>query len=144
MANIIKAYKPGFKTGTLIVILDTAIVVMSVMAFKNIEVGLYSTIAIFLMGKMIDIIFEGINFAKMIFIISYKNKEIAKEIAIQMKRGVTSIYGKGMYRNEEREILLCIVSRSEVGNVMKIAKSIDKNAFIIISNAREVYGEGFK
>ncbi|MGN1301239.1 MAG: DUF2179 domain-containing protein, partial [Clostridia bacterium] len=59
-------------------------------------------------------------------------------------RGTTAIYGKGMYREEEKKLLLCVASRREVREIRKIVKEIDKNAFLIITNAREVYGEGFK
>ena len=96
------------------------------------------------MGKMIDISFEGINFSKMIFIISDKYVEISDNINKSLVRGTTGLYGKGMYTNKERTVLLCIVNRNEVSKIRKIVDEIDKNAFIIISNAREVFGKGFK
>jgi uncharacterized membrane-anchored protein YitT (DUF2179 family) len=96
------------------------------------------------MGKMIDIIFEGTNFAKTLLIISPKYKEIAEEIGKELNRGSTGIYSKGMYTNEERTMLLCVGSRTEAYTIQSIAKKIDKGSFIIILNAREVLGKGFK
>jgi len=144
LANIIKAYRPITKTGTLIVIFDTIIVLTNTIFFKDIEVGLYSALVIYIMGKILDIFFEGIDFAKMLIVISPKWEEISKKINKELRRGTTALYGKGMYRKEEKNILLCIMSRAEAREARMLIEKIDPSAFIIISNAREVYGEGFK
>ena len=144
LAQIIKSYRPNLKTANIIVFLDAIIVTISTIVFKEIEIGLYSAIAIYVMGKMLDIFFEGIDFAKMMFIISPKYKEISDRINDEIKRGTTAIYGKGMYKQDEKELILCVASRQEVGRIRKIINIIDKNAFLIITNAREVYGKGFK
>ena len=144
LTQIIKAYKPNIKISNLLVVLDTIIVTMNVIFFKELEIGLYSAITIYVMGKMLDIFFEGIDFAKMIYIISPQNEEIAKQIGERIRRGSTSLYGKGMYKKMDKEVLLCVASRGEVREIRKIVKEIDKNAFVVITNAREVFGEGFK
>ena len=96
------------------------------------------------MGKMIDVFFEGIYFTKLFLIISDKNEEIAKEIGKEVTRGSTGIFGKGMYTNENKLILMCAASRKDISRVKIIAKKIDPKSFIIITNAREVVGQGFK
>lgn len=144
LAQIVKAYKPDIKTGNIIVLIDALVVVASTVVFGEIEIGLYSAIAIYIMGKVLDLFFEGIDFAKMMIIISPNFQEISNEINKKIRRGTTAIYGKGMYREEEKKLLLCVASRREVREIRKIVKEIDKNAFLIITNAREVYGEGFK
>lgn len=141
---IIRSYKKNYRTSSLIVAVDSIIIGLNVIFFKNIEIGLYSAITIYLMGKMIDIIFEGVNFTKIMFIISDKYKKIAEEIGNKVDRGSTGIYAKGMYTNEEKMMLLCVGSRNEIAKIKQIAVSIDKKAFIIISNARETWGKGFK
>lgn len=141
---IAKAYKPHFKTSSIMVIVDTIIIAVNVILFKKIEIGLYSAISIFLMGKVIDIVFEGINFTKMVYIISNKYEEIANEIDKQLQRGSTGIYAKGMYTNENKIMLWCIGSRNEAAIIKQIATKIDSKAFIVISNARETWGKGFK
>lgn len=144
LTQIIKSFKPGIKISTLIVILDILIVTLNVIFFKALEIGLYSTITIYIMGKILDVFFEGINFGRIIYIISPKYEYIAKEIGSRIGRGTTLLNAKGMYKKQERNILMCVASRNEVRDIRKIINETDKNAFIIISNAREVFGEGFK
>lgn len=144
LSYVIRAYKPQYRSSNLILIIDFIIITLNVLFFRTIEIGLYSAIAIYLMGKMIDIIFEGTNFAKMLFIISPKYKEIAEEIGKRVNRGSTGLLSKGMYTDEEKMTLLCVGSRTEAYIIEGIAKKIDKGAFIIILNAREVLGKGFK
>ena len=141
---IARAYKPYMKTSSIIVVVDVIIIGLNVIFFKKVEIGLYSAISIYLMGKMIDIVFEGINFTKMVYIISQKYEEISKEIDKQLQRGSTGIYAKGMYTNTDKMMLMCVGARNEVARMKQIATQIDPKAFIIISNARETWGKGFK
>ena len=144
LAYVIREYRPNIRTGSLIVIIDTIIIVVNVIFFIQILIGLYSAITIYLMGKMIDIIFEGINFTKMVYIISDKYLEISDRIVKDLQRGATGIYAKGMYTNEEKVMLLCVVSRNEAMRIKQISKKIDPGSFVVISNAREAFGIGFK
>lgn len=144
LSYIIKSFKPNLRTSNLIMIIDTIIVGLNVLFFKETEIGLYSAITIYIMGKIIDIVFEGTNFSKMIFIVSKEYERISKKINKEIKRGTTGLYGKGMYKNDELTMLLCVAGRSEVAKVIHIVKKIDKRAFVIVSNVREVIGNGFK
>ena len=141
---MIKEYKPMFRTGNLITIIDFIIIFLNVIFLEKIEIGLYSAITIYLMGKVIDILFEGIYFTKLLFIISDKNEEISKFIENEVKRGVTGIYGKGMYTNKEKLILMCAIGRNNLAEIKTKIKQIDPKAFLIITNSREVLGVGFK
>ena len=141
---IAKAYKPHIRTSNFIVIIDIIIVTLNVFFFKKVEIGLYSAISIYIMGKMIDIVFEGVNFTKMMFIISKQYKEIAEEVGKKLERGSTGIYAKGMYTREKRMMLLCVGARGEIAKIKQIATELDPKAFIIIVNARETWGKGFK
>lgn len=144
LTYIIKSFKPHYKSSTLIVIIDIVIVTLNVIFFRDIEIGLYSAITIYLMGQMIDLIFEGVNFTKMMFIVSDQYDKIALEIGKKVDRGSTGIYAKGMYTNKDKMMLLCVGSRNQIAKIKNIAVSIDNKAFIIISNARETWGKGFK
>lgn len=144
LSYIIRSYHSRFRVSNLIVIVDIIIVFLNMLVFKKVEIGLYSAIAIYIMGKMIDIIFEGVYFTKSMFIVSNQYKEIAKEIGEKLDRGSTAIYAKGMYTKEKRMMLWCVGSRNEVLRIKEIAKRIDPYSFIVISNAREAWGKGFK
>lgn len=144
VTNIIRSYNAKYTTSKLIIIIDTVIVILNVIFFGEIEIGLYSAITIIIMGKVIDILVEGTNFSKLLFIISEKNDKIAKEIGTNVKRGSTGIYGKGMFKDNSKIVLMCAIGRGDLPKVKQIVKEIDKDAFIIISNAREVLGMGFR
>lgn len=144
IANIIRTYNREISVGNVLQILDIIVVLLNIIFLKQIEIGLYSAIAIFLINKMLDFIFEGINFSKMIYIISDKYKEISDMINKEIKRGATGIYGKGMYTNQEKMIIMCVAKRKHIMKIKEISRQIDSEAFIIITDAREVYGLGFK
>ena len=143
VSRIISKMFPEFKIGSLMVIFDIAIVTINIIALKQIEIGLYSAIAIYIIGKVVEVIAEGTNFRKMIFIVSDKYEDIAKEISQKLERGSTAIKAIGMYKMEERKILWCVATKWEITKIIQIAYKIDNNAFMSIFNAREVYGMGF-
>ena len=130
--------------GKVITIIDIVIVMANLIVFNEVEVGLYSAIAIYLMGKMIDIVFEGVDFTKLLVIISDKSEEIAKKIGEKAGRGSTGIIGKGMYKHDDKLVLLCAAARGDIAKIKTIIHEIDSDSFVIVANAREVLGEGFK
>lgn len=144
MSYIVREYKPTISFSRAIIIMDVIIVSLNVVFLKEIEIGLYSAIAIYIMGKMIDILFEGIYFTKLLLIISDKNEQIAKQIGDKIKRGTTGLFGKGMYTKEEKMVLMCAASRGDIAKIKMVARKIDPHSFIVITNAREVVGLGFK
>lgn len=144
ISYIAKEYKPTISMSRVIIMIDIAIVSLNVFFFREIEIGLYSAITIYLMGKMIDILFEGIYFTKLLFIVSNKNEEIAEKIGEKIKRGTTGLLGKGMYTNEEKLVLMCAASRRDIAKIKMIARQVDPTSFIVITNSREVVGLGFK
>ena len=144
VANLIKTYNPYSTISKYLTIIDIVIVTLNVVFLGRIEIGLYSAITIYLYGKMVDIIFEGIYFTKLLFIISDKNQEISNAIVSEVGRGVTGLYGKGMYKNNDKLILICAASRRDVYKIKDLARRIDRKSFIVVANAREVVGKGFK
>lgn len=144
LVYLIREYHKKIRISNLLVIIDVIVVALNVLFFRELEIGLYSAITLYLMGKIIDIFFEGIYFTKMVFIVSEKNEEISNIIHRDIPRGTTLLYGKGMYTRKERNVLWCVTSRGEAITITQITKQIDPHAFIVISNAREVFGKGFK
>lgn len=144
IANIIKAYNSNILISRYLTMIDIAVIALNVIVFRKVEIGLYSAIAIYLYGQLIDIIFEGVYYTKLLFIISDKNEEISNVIEKEVKRGVTGLYGKGMYSDTDKLVLICAASRGDVAKIKSFAKEIDPKCFIVVANAREVLGKGFK
>lgn len=123
-------------------VLDGAIVIAGVSVF-GIRQAMYAIIAIFVVSKVSDSIIEGLKYSKQAFIISDKSAEIAKNIMDSMDRGVTGIQAKGMYSGDGKEMLFCVVPKKEISYLKDLVRETDPAAFVIVSDAREVFGEGF-
>lgn len=132
--------------GRLIFIVDIIIVAGALFVYKSFESPMYAIIIIFISTRIIDSILYGTDrgTGKMIFIISKKNKEIAKKIIDDIGRGVTAIKSRGVYSDTEDEMLLCAVNRQQVYKTYDIIHSIDSDAFVIVGAMGEVVGQGFK
>ena len=139
---IVQKYFKHYTVPQLLIVIDGAIVLTGAAVF-GLNKALYAVIAVYINSKVMDSILEGLKFAKVAYIISDHYEEIAKEILYTMERGVTGISARGMYSNKEKQMLFCVVSKKEIAPVVEIVSSIDKKAFIIVSDAREVMGEGF-
>lgn len=139
---ILHHFFPHYTVPQLITIVDGVIVLSGAIVF-GINTTLYAIIAVYITAKVSDGILEGLKFAKMAFIISDSYDEIAAQIIRQLDRGATGIYSKGMYSNQERNMLFCVVSKKEISKLVKIVSQTDPRAFVIVSDAREVMGEGF-
>lgn len=142
-AEILRRKGIHLSVGTLMFIFDTISIVMSLIVFKNLFLVLYSVIAIFLSMKVIDIILDGINVAKAVYIMSEKSEEIADAIIHTLGRGVTGLTGRGMYFRRERETLFCVVKNRQLPALKKLVKQMDSKAFLIVTSAHQVLGEGF-
>lgn len=141
--KLINKRLPYFSLGKIMMATDAIVVAISMVAFKSIESGLYSIITIFVCSRVIDMIIYGSFEAKMMLIFSDSYEEIAKEIMSRINRGVTYLDGTGAYSGNEKHIICCAVRKNEYPKIKRMVKDIDPNAFIIITNAGEVTGEGF-
>lgn len=126
----------------LLQVLDGIIVIAGISTF-GIVCAAYAVIAVFCLGKVSDGIVAGVHYSKIAYVISDKKDEIAAEIMSRLERGVTDICATGMYTGDRKDILFCVVSPKEIVEVKEIAAEIDPRAFVIITDAREVRGEGF-
>lgn len=141
-AQIIHKYT-GLSLGGCVFIIDGLIVATSAIVF-NIELALYALIALYITGKTIDLVQMGVGYAKIALIISEKQEEVQQGILNDIDRGVTKLEGHGGYTNHRRPVLMCVVNQTEVTKLKQIVKKLDPNAFVIVTNATEVLGEGFK
>lgn len=143
ISRLIQRRYPYMQIGVVMVGVDALVVVASMLVFRNIETGLYSLIAIFVSGRVIDMVMGGLNMGRLILIISEKYEEISRDIMDQMQRGVTLLQANGAYSGKERKVVLCAVRISEYPRVQQIVKEHDPHAFLITTNVNEVLGEGF-
>ena len=141
-AQIIGKYT-GLSLGAAVFIIDGLIVITSAFVF-SIELALYALIALYVTGKTIDLIQMGVGYAKVAYIISDHQEEVMHHILYEIDRGVTRITAHGGYTNEDRPILMCVVQQIEVTKLKQVVKSVDPKAFVIVTGATEVLGEGFK
>lgn len=144
LAQIIYKKRSASSIGQLLLIIDSVIVIATMVAFKNILFGLYSIVALYIANKVIDIVFDGVNRAKAINIITNKQEEISKKIIEELDRGVTNIQCIGKYTDAKYTKVITIVENSQVQTVKRIIKEIDSKAFVYIVPAQDVLGVGFK
>ena len=106
--------------------------------------GMYAAISIYISAKVCDFSLEGLRVGKMVYIISSDYITVAERVMNEMERGVTGISTTGMYTSEERKMLLCVIGRKELARLKAIVAEVDPGAFIIVSDVREAFGEGFE
>lgn len=130
--------------GQLLIVIDSVIVLLGLFVFGDWKIPLYSLIVIFITGKVVDVILEGMNYDKVLFIVSDKHKEIRDKIVNDLNRGGTFFKGEGMFAGEEKSIAFVVVNRREMTILHDFINSIDPNAFVTVLNANEILGNGFR
>lgn len=143
---VVMLLKKRFKdmsTGKFVILVDAVIVIFAGIVFRKWETVLYSTIAMIVSSYMIDAIVEGVDYAKAVFVISDKTDKISENVSKILSRGVTCLNGFSPYSGKDKSVLLCVVRRYEISRLKKIIYDVDKDAFVVISEAKEVLGNGF-
>lgn len=143
MAKLLQKFRPHMQTSTAVMLTDLVIIAASMVVFQNIESGLYGLINMVLGSYVIDMILYGTNKSTMITVMSAHNQEIAEALMDVLERGVTFYKSRGAYSGREGEALICVVDRKQFYKAKKLIYGIDSKAFLIVSEAKEVYGEGF-
>lgn len=123
-------------------IIDGLVILAGLYVF-GITAGLYAIVAIFVTSKVSNALMEGMKYTKTAFIITARADEVAKTIMERLDRGVTGLFAKGMYSGEEKCVLYCVVEPKQIVEIKDIVAEFDPHAFVIVSDAREVFGEGF-
>ena len=142
LAALIQRALPHYSLAQIMQVLDALIVLCGASVF-GITYALYALIAIYTVTRVSDDLIEGMKFSKVAFIISPRTEEIAQAIMDQMDRGVTALNARGMYSGVTRDMLFCVVSKKEIIQLKELVVGHDSQAFVIVSDAREVLGEGF-
>ena len=132
------------KFSTAMVIVESAIVVIGMLRFRDWQLPLYSLISIYVSSKAVDFVLDGATYEKLLFVISDKKDEIKHYILDELHRGGTYIKSSGMYTDKDRDMIFLVVSRKEIAAVKSKLHSIDNDSFVVVVDAHETYGDGFK
>ncbi len=144
IAKLINLRYRHLTIGKIILILDAVVIVLAVIAYGNFESALYSVVSMFASSRVMDSFLYGGDRGKVVYAITSKPEEICKSISSGLSRGVTVLDVKGGYTGENRKMLMCSVRPFEVATLYSIIEQRDDKAFIIVTDAGEIIGEGFK
>lgn len=135
---------PHMKTGSLMLMIDAVIIGISGLVFGNFDSVLYSIVSVMTTSVVLDMVLYGRDGAKLIYIISDRSEAITSRILKEVDIGVTHLEGSGAYQNREKKVIMCVVKKQLAYKVEEIVREEDASAFMIISSASEIYGEGYK
>ena len=142
--KILRRKYPSIKTSTFFVTIDLIIVAISGFVFRDFNLAMYAFITVTLNGKVMEYILYGEDEANLIYIVAEQPEMMLQRILSEMDIGATILSGKGAYSNREKQIIMCVVKKRTTPVLQEIIREEDPNAFLIISSANEIYGEGYK
>lgn len=144
VVRLLRLKHPHIKTGSLFLIVDLIVISGSLLVFRDFEKAMYAVIAIMITSWVLDLVLYGKDEAKLIYIISDEPDKIAKRFMEELDMGVTYLEGMGAYTDKEKKIIMCVVKKRIAPKVEEVVKSIDNNAFMIVTSASEIFGQGYK
>lgn len=145
VAKILRRRFPQINFGTIVLLLDVVIISAYALILGNYESAMYSVIAMFVVSRVIDLILYGIDNSSLCYIISEKSEQLSAEITSgRLHRGVTILEGKGAYSHQEKQVIMCVIKRTQIGELRRLVRSVDEHAFFVVSDAKNVFGNGFE
>ena len=144
IVKLLRLKYPYMRTGTLFLVADVTVVAFSALVFWNVEKALYAGITVFVTSYALDLVLYGRDGAKLIYIISDRAELIADRLLKELEIGVTYIQGQGAYSGREKKVIFCVMRKQLAPKAEQIIKEEDTKAFLIITSASEIYGEGYK
>jgi len=131
--------------GTMILIMDSLIIVIYAAVLGNYESAMYSVIAMFVVSKVIDLVLYGFDTSSLCYIISENSEDLIESIISgPIQRGVTILEGEGAYSHRQKHVIMCVIKRNQIAQLRRLVKSIDENAFFIVADVKNVFGKGFE
>ena len=143
VGRVVRKKMPQFSIGKIMFAGDFTILVVSMLVYKNIESGLNGLICIFVSSKVVDYLLYGMEKGMMLYVISDKAEEIAREIMSSIVRGATMIQAEGAYSRDPKKVVLCAIKEHQYPEVKRLIKQIDPNAFLMVNDAHDILGSGF-
>jgi uncharacterized membrane-anchored protein YitT (DUF2179 family) len=132
------------KTSSTFLIVDSIVITISALVFRNIELALYSGVVLVVSSKVLDLVLYGADGAKLVYIISDKPEEIAERLMKKVNVGITYLEGEGAYTKKNKKVLMCASRKHSFPKIRETVNEVDPMAFMIVSSAQEIFGEGFK
>lgn len=144
IAVILKQKFPYLGIGRLVLILDSIVITLAAVCYREIESALFAVVAIFISGNLLDAMLYGSDKGRLVFIVTNKGREVAKAIFNEINRGVTILPSYGAYENKNNQTLICALKVNEVDNAIKTVSQADPNAFTVVTVTGGIFGRGFK
>lgn len=145
VVKILRKKLASVNFGTIMLSLDTIIIAVYAMVLGRYESAMYSLIAMYVTTKVVDLVLYGIDNACLCYIISERTEEITREIVSgPLHRGVTLLDGRGAYSGAHRDVMMCVIKRQQIGQLKRLVRNVDEKAFFIVTNAKNVFGNGFE
>ncbi len=144
IVRMIQRQRPHLSFGNVILMLDLVIVSAAVFVYRNVEVVLYAVVLIFVSTQVIDRIISGADLRKLVLVISKDCPQIAKRVISEISRGATLLRAEGAYSGADTRMMVCVVETQELFRLKCAVRSIDPSAFVIVAEAAEILGQGFK
>lgn len=143
IARIVARYT-NLTHGTAILLINSSVIGVAGFVFRSPDLAMYGLLSLWISSLVVDAIMEGMDYARGVFIFTAKVDEVAEMILTHTKRGGTAFKGRGLYANQEREVIFCVLTRKELPDLVQAVKRIDSRAFLVITQVYEVLGEGFR
>lgn len=145
VAKIVRRRYPHMNFGTVILWLDVAIIAAYAVIFRLYESAMYAVVAMFVVTKVVDIVLYGFNTSVLCYVISDNSDKIVDEIISgNLHRGVTLLNGQGAYSHQDKKVIMCVVKHSQITEIRRLVRRIDDHAFVIVTDAKNVFGKGFE
>ncbi len=144
IAKMLRKRLAHINFGTIVLIIDVFIIGAYALILGNYDSSMYSIIAMFVSSKVVDLVVYGIDNASICYIISEKSDLLANDIISgPIKRGVTILNGEGAYSHHQKHVIMCVIKRTQIAELKRIVRKEDENAFVIVTDAKSVFGNGF-
>ena len=145
VARFLRRRFPYINFGTLILVMDALIITTYALIFHIVESAMYSLICMFVVSRAIDLVLYGLDNSSIVYIISHDTDAIVREITSGiLHRGVTLLHAEGAYTHEEKQVIMCVIKRPQIAEIRRLVRMLDPNAFLVVSDAKNVFGNGFE
>ena len=144
LALLLKRVFPNIPSGTLLMMIDASVVAIAVLIFRDIEVALYSAITIFITSKIVDAMAQGVDYAKVIYVVTDRGDKVTEVLNTYTDRGSTIIPAIGGYTKDNKQVVITVTRRNVLSQTLRLIKQTDPAAFTFVMDSTEVHGEGFK